>query len=205
MKKLYYFDLGLFDGKEIDMFLSDVHDLDLDLKEVEVHGFEAHGIYADRIADRFADNPNVHIHNRAISDKEETVKLYIERTGHGNSIYPTKNNIDINNYVETKAICFAEWIEDNILDFKDSYNILRFNIEGAEFALFNQLEKKDLLKYFNVVLGSHEQDMLKVDELKEHHNEYLELLARNNIKVKPYCFTLDFNVSLTKIITELYE
>tara|TARA_R110002126_G_scaffold280677_1_gene428206 strand:- start:8775 stop:9386 length:612 start_codon:yes stop_codon:yes gene_type:complete len=201
-KKLYFFDLGLFDGKEIDMFLSDVKDLDLDY---EVHGFEAHPIYADRIADRFADNPKVHIHNRAISDKTEMVKLYIERTGHGNSIYPTKNNIDINNYVEAKAISFAEWIEDNIIDFKDSYNILRFNIEGAEFALFKQLVEKDLLKYFNVVLGSHEQDMLKVDELKEYHGEYVKLLVENNIKVKPYCFTLDFNVSLTKIISDLYE
>jgi FkbM family methyltransferase len=203
MKTLYYFDLGLFDGREIDMFLSDIKDLgDLDY---EVHGFEAHPDYADVIADRFADNPKVHIHNRAIGEKTETVKLYMERTGHGNSIYPTKNNIDINNFVETKAISFAEWIEDNIMDFKESYNILRFNIEGAEFALFKQLKKKGLLKYFNIVLGSHEQDMLKVDELKDYHDEYLQLLIDNNIKVKPYCFTLDFNVSLTKIISELYE
>ena len=201
-KKLYFFDLGLFDGKEIDMFLSDIKDLGVDY---EVHGFEAHPIYADRIADRFSDNPNVHIHNRAISDKYETVKLYIERTGHGNSIYPTKVNIDINNYVETKAISFAEWIEDNILDFKESHNILRFNIEGAELPLFKQLVEKNMAKHFDVFLGSIHHDIPKVEELKPYYNYYINLLAENNIKVKPYCFTLDCNVSLTKIVSELYE
>ena len=199
---LYYFDLGLFDGKEIDMFLSDIEGLGIDY---EVHGFEAHPDYAHRIAERFGDNPNVNIYNRAIGEGEETVKLYIERTGHGNSIYPTKNNIDINNYVEAKSISFANWLEENISDFKESKNILRFNIEGAEYPLFTQLVERDLLKHFDIVLGSPEQDMLKVEELKDKHSEYRQLLADNNIRVLPYCYTLQNVIQLRPLIEKLYE
>ena len=202
MKKLYYFDLGLFDGKEIDMFLNDISGLNINY---EVHGFEAHPDYSERISSRFVDNKNVHIHNLAISDKEDIVNLYIEKTGHGNSIYPTKNNIDINNFVKTKSISFVDWIKDNISDFKNSYNILRFNIEGAELALFKQLEESGFIKYFNIFLGSTDQDILKVDELKEYYKYYTDLLERNDIKIHPYCYTLNCNISLNKVVSKLYE
>lgn len=199
---LYYFDLGLFDGKEIDMFLSDIDGLGIDY---EVHGFEAHPEYASRISERFRSNSNINIYNRAIGESEEAVKLYIERTGHGNSIYPTKNNIDINNYVEAKSISFANWIEENISDFKESENILRFNIEGAEYPLFTHLVERDLLKHFDIILGSPEQDMLKVEELKDKHSEYRQLLADNNVRVLPYCYTLKNRTQLRPLIEKLYE
>lgn len=202
MKKLYYFDLGLFDGKEISMFLNDIDGLEIDY---EVHGFEAHPDYAEKVRKTFDKSPNVYIHNKAIGEKTETVKLYIERTGHGNSIYPTKNNIDINNFVEVQAISFAKWIEDNFPDFKESKNILRFNIEGAEFPLFKQLSDKGLLKYFNIVLGSTDQDILKVEELKNRYEEYKKILSDNNIKVLPYCYTLKEVVQLKQLIQNLYE
>jgi FkbM family methyltransferase len=198
-----YFDLGLFDGKEISMFLAEMKELGIE--DYNVYGFEAHPEYASRIAETFKDNPRVHIHNFAISDKSgENVRLYIEKTGHGNSIYPTKNNIDIDKFVETETICFSDWIDKNFeyKAFDSAYNILRFNIEGAEIPLMNRLIEEGYHDSFDLYLTSAVigEDILKVEELKPLHAQYLEMLESNLIYTYPYCYTLTNN---TKIASHL--
>ena len=200
-----YFDLGLFDGKEISMFLAEMEELGIE--DYNVYGFEAHPEYSSRIAESFRDNPRVEIYNLAISDKSgETVKLYIEKTGHGNSIYPTKNNIDINKFVEVESVCFSEWLDKKFHyeTFHSAYNILRFNIEGAEVPLMNRLIEEGYQNSFDLYLSSAitGEDILKVEELKPLHAEYIELLQKNLIQTYPYCFTLkDRNVKIKDFIS----
>lgn len=185
MIKLNYFDLGLHkDAAEVDMFI------DICNKNgftYSVYGFEAHPKYCENLVLKYKNNKNVEIVNKAVSNNNEKVKLYIseKNDGEGNSIFKTKINVDVNNFVEVDAIKFSNWIEENVPDFKNSNNILRFNIEGAEWYLINDLNNKNLLKYFKVVLGS-KPDIRKVKELVKYLEEYELILKKNNISVKRF-------------------
>lgn len=201
MKKINYFDLGMFDGKEIDMFITEVSS-DYDYN---VYGFEAHPKYHQKIKDRFKDNGRIQCFNYAITDKansNQKLKLYMEPTGHGNSIFSTKNNIDINNCVEVNSISFVNWVKENIPDYKNCYNILRFNIEGAELFLINDIIENDFNKHINLYLGSVPgEDILKVSELQPYYNDYIQTLKNNKIDILPYCNGLN-NISIKSILKQ---
>lgn len=193
--KVNYFDFGLFDGEEINMFLNDIKDFNVD---VNVYGFEANPIFYEKIKNRFIHNNKIKIYNLAISDKNEKVKLYLEKTGQGNSIFRTKNNVDPNNYYTVDGISFVDWLNDNLPNFVNDINIVRFNIEGAELLLINDMISKNVVKHFSLFLGSHiGVDILKVSEIKKEYQNYLKTLKDNKIEIKLYCKDLkNENVNL---------
>lgn len=185
MIKINYFDLGLHkDAKEIDLFLSicEQHNF-----KYNIYGFEAHPEYCKILEIKYKDDKNIQIINKAISNKNGNEKLYLNTTfgGEGNSIFKTKNNVIKDKFIVVESILFSEWIEANIPNFKNENNILRFNIEGAEWYLMNDLNKNGMLKFFKIFLGSH-LDMNKVSELKEKIKEYEDILNQNNIKVESF-------------------
>jgi FkbM family methyltransferase len=183
--KLNYFDLGLHkDAVEIDMFI------DICKKnkfEYNIYGFEAHPEYCNKLYKKYENDKNVKIINKAISNNNGLIKLYIseKNNGEGNSIFKTKINVNANNFITIESIKFSDWIKENIVDFKENNNILRFNIEGAEWHLINDLNDNNLLKYFKIILGS-KSDIRKVGELVKYIEEYDMILKNNNICVNRF-------------------
>lgn len=200
--KVNYFDLGLFDGEEINMFLNDIKDFNVD---VNVYGFEANPLFYEKIKKRFQDNEKIKIYNLAISDKKDKVKLYLEKTGQGNSIYKSKNNVNPNEFYIVDSISFVDWLYEYLPSFVNDINIIRFNIEGAELLLINDMVSKNVVKYFNLFLGSHiGVDILKVNEIKQEYQNYIKTLNDNNIKIKLYCKDLkNQNINLKKELIKI--
>jgi len=202
-KKVNYFDLGLYKGEEIDMFLSEVGDL----VDYKIYGFEAHPEYCEKLSQKYLNNDKINIINGAITTEEnygKDIKLFIENghyNGQGNSVYDTKRDIDKNEYVLTKGISFVKWVRDNVEDYKDSYNILRFNIEGSELDLIEDILKNDFGKEINLYLGSKPgMDIQKVNGLNDKLEYFINLLEENKIVILPYCGEIKNNVSLKHLL-----
>jgi|AntRauTorckE6833_2_1112554.scaffolds.fasta_scaffold01570_2 FkbM family methyltransferase len=201
--RVNFFDLGMFDGAESLMFLEDIKGLNVD---PYIYGFEAYQPFYENICELFSDNDNnnVNINNLAISNSDSYVKLFLEKSGQGNSIYESKNNVDTKNFIKVKSVSFADWVIENVPNYKDHFNILRFNIEGAELPLMEDIIDKKIHKNFKIFLGSHVGvDIKKVGEIKDKFNYYVNLLKSNNINIELYCKDLTTsNVNLHNLIKE---
>jgi FkbM family methyltransferase len=205
MIKINYFDLGLHkNAPEIDMFLDICHKNGFDYN---IWGFEAHPEYCKKLQHKYSGNNKITIINKAISNNLNKIKLYIsnENDGEGNSIFKTKNNVNENNYIEVDGIIFSEWLKENVPNLGSCNNILRFNIEGAEWFLMNDLISNNLNTKFKIFLGS-TPDILKIGELKNKINDYNDLLIKNNINIHRYVgVNPQLNCDLLKIINDSFK
>ncbi len=201
--ELNYFDLGLHkEAKEIDMFVKLCNENNI---KYNIYGVEAHPQYCLDLKEKHKENINIKIINKAINDKNQQIKLYINYSfdGEGNSIFSTKHNVT-KEYVWVEGIKFSDLIQQIRPTFKRENNILRFNIEGAEWHLINDLDKSGLFKYFKVMLGTN--DLHKVGELKNKIDPYLNILTKNQIKIERYCgHKPKSNVDLLKLIKGCFQ
>jgi len=115
----------------------------------------------------------------------------------GNSIFRTKNNVT-DEYEEVKGIIFSKWLKENVPDYEEHFNILKVNIEGAEWHLFNDMVDNDMLQYFPVILGAG-HDVDKVSELDS--DKYWKLIKDNNINI--HRFVADWRPELNANISEI--
>jgi FkbM family methyltransferase len=199
--KINYFDFGLHKGDEICMFLDVVKPLNA---YVRVFGFEPHPDLYNEVSKRYAGNLDIQILPYAVSDKNETIPLYIAESNkmEGNSIFSSKNNVDADNYVNVQAVKFSDYI--NTIDYKDCINVVRFNIEGAEIHLFDDIIKSDLIENIDLYLGAKGGvDILKVSEISHLHSSYENKLRENGIEVHQFCSVSQDNISSEKICSIL--
>jgi hypothetical protein len=106
-------------------------------------------------------------------------------------------------YEYSKGIIFSKWVKENIPDFENSFNILRVNIEGAEYQLFEDLIESDLVKHINIFCGTG-NDVEKISEYSA--DKYYKMLEDNDIKL--YRFTdwrPELNDPIEEIITKKVE
>jgi FkbM family methyltransferase len=199
--KINYFDLGIYHGEEIEMFLDTINSLNIDYN---VYGFEAHPKYISIANSKFKSNTNVSLYNYLISDTNGIGKLYLERggTGHGNSMYATKYNVG-ETFIEVESISLVDWIIQNVPDYKTSYNIIRFNIEGAELPLIRDIVNKNFTRTFNLYLGADVgSDIKKVHEIRHEYNDYLALLQTHHINILPFCKELPYSINLANVLKQ---
>jgi FkbM family methyltransferase len=161
----------------------------LNFENYKCYGFEASKQFADINEDMYRRNDDVTIIQKAISDTHNgTTKLYymnpeIQPGQVGMSIFESK--IDASeDYEEVETIKFSEWLTENVPTYQEDFNILKVNIEGAEYHLFKDMVDNDILKYFPTIIGAG-HDVEKVSELDS--NEYWKLIKDNNINLKRYC------------------
>jgi FkbM family methyltransferase len=178
--KVNYFDLGSCEGVEL-LWMAGQILPSLKVENFSIYGFEASKPYADGLKSRFKLNPNITICHKAISDTEEEIRLYHASNGLGHSIFSTKNNVSKDRFERVESIRFSKWIEENNIDLESSFNIMKVNIEGAEWHLFRDLIENDLVKHFDIFCGAG-HDIEKIEELSPHVEEYYSLLEENNIQ-----------------------
>ena len=212
-KKINYFDLGLHAGLELRDMVFKVFP-ELNLKNCRYYGFEASKQFADYNKEFFKNVDDVEIINKAIADKHgEKLKLYhvnpkiqpnqvtddIIFPPPGMSIFRTKNNVT-DEFEEVDSIIFSKWLKENVPSYKEDLNIMKVNIEGAEYHLFKDMVNNDILKYFPIMIGAG-HDVDKVSELDS--DEYWKIVKENNIDIKRYCtnWKPHRNVDVKSLIT----
>jgi FkbM family methyltransferase len=195
-----YFDFGVHKGDEIEMFLDAVEPIEL--CTVDVYGFEAFPHLAYVAQMRYDKLPNVKIFNKAIYNNNVRVRLYIAEGNamEGNSIFSSKENVDQENYVDVDGIKFSDWIEYNVPEYKKGINVIRFNIEGAEIYLFEDLITSKIDQHFDLFLGaSGGVDILKCSEIAHLHDDYNRMLKNKSIIVHQFCAASKNNISPERI------
>lgn len=176
--KIYYYDFGLWRGTEIHWMVNYVFPK-LNITNYQIYGFEACKQYADRLKEMYADNDRVEIINKAVVDEPKKVRLYHAANHVGHSVFSTKRNVS-DQYEEVDGIVFSDWLQQNVKAYKVAFNILKVNIEGAEWYLFNDLVKSGVHKHIDVYCGQG-HDVEKVSELESKVQDYYDLLEQNNI------------------------
>ncbi len=193
MKKVTYFDLGVHQGQEIDYFIEIANELNFEYKII---GLEADPILFHELLFKYHDNKSIQIINVAASSRIGIEKLYQSAEGGiGNSIFSTKNNVNPNNYYYVLGIEFSSLLtKENLGDI----NILRFNIEGAELFLMQDIINKYKAGVIDIFCGS-TPDIEKVASITHLKGFYDKLLLENNIHVFEFYHT-PFNNEMQKMI-----
>lgn len=182
--KVYYYDFGLWKGTEIHWMVNHVFPA-LNITDYKIYGFDACKQYADRLTNVYRDNDRVTIINKAVVDEPRMVKLYHAANHVGHSVFSTKRNVS-ENYEEVEGIVFSDWLKKNVKGYQMAFNILKVNIEGAEWYLFNDLVKSGVHENIDVYCGQG-HDVEKVGELEDKVEAYYQLLKDNDISL--YRFT----------------
>jgi FkbM family methyltransferase len=197
-KHINYFDLGLWKfPHEIDFMLNKVFP-QLDNIDYSIYGIEANTEFANKIKLMYKNNENIKIFNLAISNKKGVEKLYLEPSGLGSSIFPTKRNVNVNNYIEIKSNTFSGWIKENNINLNNSINILKENIEGAELYLWEDFKNSGLRDYFQIFCGER-CDLYKISELNDKIDYYFNLLKEMNIIVSRFSIEYPSNDNIDMI------
>jgi FkbM family methyltransferase len=202
MKKINYFDLGLHHGQELDWFVDGVFP-EQRIENYSIHGFEACEEYYLYCKEKYKSHPkatpliaqkgarknrDVNIHHLAISNVNTPIKLYYAEHEMGYSIFDTKDNIkQSKEFEEVQGIKFSDWLKENVPNFKEDVNIIKINIEGAEWHLINDIVENDIVKHFDLFFGTVDEtvgpldDVSKIGELKDKVPEFNKILKENNI------------------------
>jgi hypothetical protein len=201
--KVNYFDLGLYKGVELGWMVNHILP-SLGVDEFKACGLEASAQYATYLAKIYQENPKVSIDHIAIADKEEKIKLYHSPNLLGHSIYSTKNNVLQDRFEEVDGMRFSQWIKKANIDLKSSFNIMKVNIEGAEWPLFKDLVENDLVKYFDIFCGAG-HDVEKIGEFENIVDDYYSLLEKNNIVIHRFTeWKPHLNKNIRQMIFEKY-
>lgn len=206
-KRINYIDLGLHLGFELEEMLIKIFPF-LNLHNVKAHGFEASSKFANHNREKYSKfiYLDVDIYHAAISNSEEPVKLYKSNPAVspvadlGNSIFKSKKNVS-DKYETVPGVIFSNWLKKKVPNYKKEVNILKVNIEGAEYHLFKDMVENDLLQYFPLIMGAG-HDVDKVPELDS--EEYWKLIKDNNITIHRFCsdFKRDKNAYIPGLIQD---
>lgn len=178
-----YIDIGLHkEAKEIRMMLRILEQISLERGEeipFTVYGYEAHPSYAQRLELLFSEDPRIHIRNAAICSHSGTVNLYLSPAsdGEGNSIFSSKNNVLESKSIEVPARRMSDELFQIVTNGEiGDITILRFNIEGAELEMMEDLIGTGSHELIDIYCGA-ASDIPKVAAISHKYDEYQDMLT----------------------------
>ena len=178
-------------------------------KEGEIPLYFSENSVGDSIFKRVAPICHVPDFPRFLDEHEDLrvhylfLKGYTVTSRNPDGTVDAKSTHDPIEFENVSSIVFSNWLKDNIPDLNSSINILKVNIEGAEYHLFKDLEESDMLKYFDVFCGKGE-DVYKIPELSNIFEEHTARLKNNRIEIHRFSdWKPERNVNLKKIIEDL--
>lgn len=177
-----YFDLGAYKGEKIDILLKVLPQFG----EFEIYAIEPCKKTFKILKNKYRDFNNIYCYNIAINNRKGKCKLYHKnhkQVSKCNSIYETKRGVNKNLFEVVDCIRFSHWLKNYFFvhGIKDSFNILKYNIEGAELDLFRDMDENDLFKHFDVIFGSAGHDILKCKEIEDKIDEYYKICDKYDI------------------------
>lgn len=135
----------------------------------------------DYVAQKY---PQIKVIKKGVLDKNCKIKLYHsdltkedpEFFSQSSSVCSTKDNINTNNFIKIDCIDLCEFIEN--LDKK--IDILKLDVEGAEFCILEKLIEKNLhLKITSILVETHDAT---IPELLEVSSLVRKLIKEKDIK-----------------------
>jgi FkbM family methyltransferase len=190
--RINFFDLGMFTGEETAAFLRLTDQL-VEGRErpiVCAYGIEPNRALATYCTNRFADRPRVFVHQFAIGSSEKQSELYIGNVLEGSSLYRQKHDVG-GTAVFVNEKRFSVFLRELRLDVRlpDTVNIIKANIEGAEWDLIQDLEANDIWDLFDIYLGDDQwtADMKKCAPLLDKIGDARRILNQRIIRVLPFC------------------
>ena len=152
-------------------------------KGAEVHAFEPYKPCYDEIVKKFGNNSKIHIYNQGVLDKNTTMKLYkFEHQDYddlffsqGASMYTTNEEINKNDYVEVEVIDICEFIKN----LNKPIDILKIDIEGAEYDVLDKLIDMELYKNIKHILV--EDHCETIPEIREKAETVKNKIKEKNI------------------------
>tara|TARA_Y100000310_G_scaffold343740_1_gene452793 strand:- start:1694 stop:2317 length:624 start_codon:yes stop_codon:yes gene_type:complete len=177
MKKINYFDLGLHRGQELSWMVNDIFP-SIHVDDYWCYGFEACSKHFNYCKKKFMCVPKISLFNKAIASTDENQRLYYAKNGVGHSIFKTKMNVDPSKFETVSGLRFATWLYALYPDLGDEkyFNILKVNIEGAEWYLFRDLISMGMLEHFDIICGPTKMDVRKIGELHTKEAEFDKLV-----------------------------
>lgn len=134
--------------------------------DVEIYSFEAVTILFNKLLDKWKHDPKVHLHNLAVWDKNDKVKIYISTEwSDASTLYLDKKDrkIDEQLYNEVDSIDLSEFIKNNFTP--EDYIILKVDIEGAEYDVLYHLAQTGVMSYLNEIWGEWHLDKFPIDRV----------------------------------------
>lgn len=179
-----FFDLGARNGWEADQF---IHFFEKHKISYTVYSFEAFPEYFEDLKKKYSSNSNVEVLNYCITDTEETeMKLYIAAKSDGHSSIKSKDNLvdTENEFVVVPAKKLSEFIKERSeIKSEETINILKANIEGAEYYVLNELDTNNAFDFFDHYIGAGWiTDMKKCTDLADKVPEALAIFEKHGKK-----------------------
>jgi len=172
-----FFDLGAFDGADTARFFEDMGPLPVTPRAFIA---EPNPALAEKCRIRFAGMP-VTVDNLAIASHEGATTLYLDDCLEGSSIYPGKARL---NGLAVPVGCsrLMTWAWDVCpRRSAPAINIIKANIEGAEWDVLRDLQSTKAWRFFDIYCGAafRAEDMPKCTELRRHVKEARRIIAEN--------------------------
>ena len=168
----------------------------LQLENDEVYMFEPSKYCYEKLIEKYSNNSNININQKAVWNKNEKRILNIEFCPIEDGFYGGATNILMENYkiLDRDIPLMYEWppkefdvvecidLSNFILDNIDLNQniILKIDIEGAEYEVIDKMIEDDSLKYINTIAVEWHPDMRK-DFCKD-ISYYVNEFRKNNIK-----------------------
>jgi FkbM family methyltransferase len=124
-KESVLFDLGGYDGQ----FASDFYSQHL----CYIYVFEAYGLYASAISDRFKNNPKIKVYNFGLSGKDSEIEMSIDSVA--SSVFKKSENM-VKAHLRDATVFFDTEKISKI-------DLMKINIEGGEYELLDHLINSD--------------------------------------------------------------
>ena len=125
------FDVGGYYGQ----WTSDIYSI----YRCKIHIFEPVTYFADNIEKRFALNPDIHVHKFGLSSESKKSKITVDRDSSSFFLQGPEQ-------IDATLVCFSEFISAENIDFID---LMKINIEGAEYDLLEHILNRDLAGRIN--------------------------------------------------------
>jgi FkbM family methyltransferase len=185
--------------------------LNLNDTYVRVYMFEPNVNCYDILCEKYSDNNEIQIYNKAIWDKKEERILNVERTGPWKESEGRQGEIGGSSNILQEDFIKPRYIKDEYMSewppkykqtascidlskcIKDNFDItdnihLKLDIEGAEFRVLEKLIKDDTISYLNTLAIEWHDEMIKV-YTKDTVTKYKEKIKQ---KLKEYGANIDW-------------
>ena len=148
----------------------------------KLYAFEANPVSYQQAIVETKNIPGLKMFNVALVNNipvNGMIRLYTMGDGLGDSIYRSEES----NYVDVPAKKFSAILKEEKIDLANSINILRMNVEGAEYEIIKDIIENDLVKFFSGFYGMWD-DLSKIDYDKS--EEFRQTLTDAGIYTYPF-------------------
>jgi len=161
-----FIDLGAYNGDTLEVAINLFTDFD------KFYAFEPFEPSFKELQRKFGGDERVILIPKAASYKDDKEFLFIKVHGdEGHSTCSAKNNVS-SKCIEVSSLDFSRFISSNFKKTDDI--VLKVNIEGAEYDMFDKMLRDNSIKYLNKIFC--EWHFFKIPRMKARHDSIVMAL-----------------------------